>query len=202
MDEPVQEQTLQKKGWPKGKKRGPRKPADAPPSVPELSPEPERPTVPIKPFDPEQDEELVVVSAHLSTGSKLDFRCSAFSCEGRDWEFVSFPHRRGFKTLRIMRADSLADLQITAPEQFFENLRRQAAPAPARLASVPPMPSYSDEGTGTPQIATNPFTKFIKDEKANVSRAVTTQDGTPRAVVTEHTKEGKVRQITVGASMV
>lgn len=194
-------ETPKKRGWPKGKSRGPRKPAPvapAPPVEPQAPPAP-RPTLPPPPTarpDPETEVEICAVEALTTTGLRFNFTCSAFSSNGSNYEFVSFPRRRGFKTIRVLKADQLAALSIEAPEQFFAALRpvvapQAAAPAP-QLRMVPP------QETSAPMAYISPIAQQLKDEKANVSRAKPDKYGRPMAEVVG---EGGNREV-VGASMV
>lgn len=196
----VPEAPKTKRGWPKGKARGPRKPAPvapAPPVEPQTpyAPTPTPPPVqtPPAPFDPETEVELCVVEAITSTGMKVGFRCSAFSANQTGYEFVSFPRRRGFKTVRVLKADQLAALSIEAPEQFFAALR-PVVPQSQPVAR----PTLVASETSAPMAYISPIAQQLKDEKANVAKPKQDKYNRPMAEVVG---EDGTRQI-VGASMV
>jgi len=179
-----------KRGWPKGKPRGPRKPrAEEPASMPPPSP----PRAPAASYEP------VSASGVMKNGTKFSLRAIAFEREAGQWVFVSYPETRGFKTLTIYRLDELASISITAPERDFEGLK---APAPVQSYTGDPAPQQSyvrgvpaasvpDYAGGDPRRAADP--------RANKAERVPRTDGAPipqSAVVGE---DG--RKIIVGATM-
>lgn len=131
------------------------------------------------------DNDFVSVELVLKTGHKLSFVAGAFKTTLAGYEFVSYPEQRGTKSVRVVRADSIAMIQITAPEPFFENANLMPAP----LALVAPLE------TGGPVSYVNPH---AKDARANPGRAIRTPDGTPAAEVIGFDGKPEV----IGASMV
>jgi hypothetical protein len=159
-----------RRGWPKGKPRGPRKPVAFPPSQePIPTPAPSPPT-PQPAYDPETEVELVSVSAHLSSGRDLAFRCSVWEEGPGSWKFISFPRRRGYKTLRVLRALDLASLEIEAPEPFFDKFKASPAPFPEPV-TIP----FGTAGTypaPVPVMHVSPVAQIVRDTKANQARRV------------------------------
>jgi hypothetical protein len=191
-----------KRGWPKGKARGPRKPApisspaiDPPPAPTPAPPVYDQPPPPAA-ADPETEVELCAVKVVTNTGQSYSLGCSAFSSNATGYEFVSFPRRRGYKVLTLLKADQIAILAIEAPEQFFQTLRPVAAPPPLTYTQQP-LHAVPME-TGTPVVTVNPLAQRIKDEKANVAKAAKDEYGRPSAEIVDD----KGNRSVVGAAMV
>lgn len=141
MDGPIDtenltEQPKKKRGWQKGRPRGPRKPSVAPPAPP-TAPIPfasQEPTgakwEPIR----EEPPEPVEVRAVTTTGRDIAFAASSFLVQNGRYVFTSYPAQRGYKRVTVLKADQLAMLAVTAPEEMAETLKVQTAPA---LTSAP-----------------------------------------------------------------
>ena len=75
------------------------------------------------------DEYPISVEVILKTGHKSAFGAFEFKQTPQGWEFTSYPEKRGYKSVRIVKADAIAAIEITAPGQFFEAAVLAAAPA-------------------------------------------------------------------------
>lgn len=160
MDEQIEQPEKPKRGWPKGKKRGPRNPAIqtpsvAPPALP-TAPAPFAPTGPTSAkYEPSREEppEPVSVEAVTTSGERVWLSASSFLVQNGRYVFTSYPAQRGYKRVTILKADHLASLTVTAPEEMAEALKVQAQqPAPPTYLNL----SGSDAG-GAMAPATGPI---------------------------------------------
>jgi hypothetical protein len=119
----------------------------------------------------------------LKTGHKSSFAADEFKKTPEGWEFTSYPEERGYKSVRVVKSDSVAAIEITAPSQFFE--------APA-IVTQAPMPA------GVPPVGPQTYTA----RPPNKSIPLRTEDGRPKAAVPVYDKEGNESQLVVDASMV
>ena len=111
------------------------------------------------------NEAPISVSVILKTGHKDSFSAYEFKKTAEGWEFTSYPENRGCKSVRLVKADSVAAIEITAPNQFFEAATQAVShPSPSNAVIVPQPQTY--------------------EAKKNVAFTVRTKDGTPRAVAT------------------
>jgi hypothetical protein len=196
MDEQT-EQPKKTRGWPKGKKRGPRpqKASVAPPAPPTApahfasleptyaKPEPTR----------EEPPEPVSVEAITTTGQRVALSASSLLVQNGRYVFTSYPPMRGYKRVTILRADQLASLSVTAPEDIAEMLKAQpTAPhvqpfpgsdaVPAAMGSAPivfgpPLqrPPYSG---GDPR-------RFVRDQNVERAANVPNPPGIPMAEISK-----------------
>ena len=107
-----------KKGWPKGKPRGPRKPMEP------LFEEPPPP---------------VWVDGVMKDGSTFRFQCWSFDVSVTPWKFLSWAERRGRKVMRLISPTQLVSINIEAPEEMFSPQPPGIPPpiSPAAAISVP-----------------------------------------------------------------
>lgn len=201
MDEPT-EQPKKTRGWPKGKPRGPRKPLAAPPAPPTAP----TPFVPPEPtgakWEPIREEppEPVSVSAVTNSGQQVMFYASSFLVQNGRYVFTSYPAMRGFKRITILKADQMASISVTAPEEMAETLKVQPQPpqtisAPLTFpgtenvvgAMVPPeaRPIVYGPPLQRPPYAGGDPRRFVRDQ--NVERAATIPNapGIPMAEISK-----------------
>ena len=117
-----------KKGWPKGKPRGPRKPMEP------LFEEPPPP---------------VWVDGVMKDGSTFRFQCWSFDVSVTPWKFLSWAERRGRKVMRLLSPAQVVSINIEAPEEMFN-------PSPAQVAALiapPPVPSSAPRVEVNPMLA-------------------------------------------------
>ena len=148
MDEQTPEQP-KKRGWPLGKKRGPRAPGapSVPPPAATTNPTPLAPPEPAQAPGTEPPEP-VSVEAITTTGQRVSLTASSFLVQNGRYVFTSYPPMRGYKRVTILRAEQLASLSVTAPEEMAEMLKvAPVAPQP-NLTSAPLTFPGTDSMTG------------------------------------------------------
>lgn len=158
--------------WPKGKPRGPRQVTTPPP------------TPPAKTYEP------VHAKFTMVSGIEGIIRASSFDVANGRYTFVSFPPERGFKTVTILKADQLAMLEITAPDQMCEQLKAEEARTLAQAVVPPP--------TSGPVHFMNPIAQKIRDANATGAVNIPNPPGIPMSKITRN-DEG--REEIVGASL-
>ncbi len=213
MIEDATDEQPKKRGWPKGKARGPKR-ASAPPVHPQMppTPSPTGPPAPVAP--PAPAYEPVDVRGSLTNGKDFVFKCSDFNRENGNYVFVSFPATRGFKTLTILKVLDVAAISVTAPEGSLSRLLAPVAPAPvanwrptAPVAPPPPQP-LPGVWTGNPQVNTmtppppqiqvNPYAQAIRDSAATQAVRIPHEGGLPMSQISAG-EDGKTT--VVGATM-
>ncbi len=184
VDEPTQEQP-KRRGWPKGKLRGPRKPkVEEPPAPPPISAqEPPKP----KTFTEPVEATVVYKSGHSST-----FEASEWEESDKEFRFTSYPEKRGHKIVHYFRREEIAAMSIMAPEAFFRTAKAEERPTVA----LPVKPQYIG---GDPQVSIAPGNPRAPMNRA---RAVTGPGGIPQSIVTETDEQGNLREVVRGASAV
>lgn len=200
MDEqiPIQEEPPKKKrGWQKGRKRGPRKPLEAPQTP--VPPQPLPPATPPAPANPEPSGayEPLSVSGVTASGSRFTFLASDFSRQNGNYTFVSYPPTRGFEMITVLWPSQLAMLEITGPIPMVDKLK-----APVVVtAPVGPPPSYPIEGAMAPpsgpivygpnqQIVRPPYynsdpRQAVRDAAAQAGETIRNPAGVPVSVVSK-----------------
>lgn len=149
------------------------------------------------------EEFPVKVSGVLKSGHKIaEFSAFAFQQTREGWDFITYPEQRGYKTIITVKADSVALLSITAPEQMIEQSKR------VEQATVASGPVY-DEGDPQhgPRTHLSAANRTRTAEGAN--RSVSRPDpeappgmGRPMAIVPEYDEKGKQREIKIDAAMI
>jgi hypothetical protein len=111
----------------------------------------------------------------FKTGHKLSFSFFAFRQIPGGYEFIDYPDQKGYKTVRLIRSDAIASIEVTAREQELDAFSLvPAQPSAAPLALAPGV-GYVD---GDPQhgpktyVARDPRSSTMgpatgRDEKAN-----------------------------------
>lgn len=132
--------------------------------------------------------EPVKAKAVFVSGAKVELKASSFDVVAGRYTFVSFPPERGFKTVTILKADQLAMLEITAPDQMCEALKD----APPVTALPPP------QQTSGPVHFMNPIAQKIRDANATGAVNIPNPPGIPMSKITRN-DEG--REEIVGASL-
>lgn len=185
MDEQA-EDPKPKRGWPKGKPRGPRKKNPAP----QAPPEPPATPPPPKPFTEPVECTVVYKSGQIST-----FEASDWEERGDEVRFVSWPEKRGHKVVHYFRRSELAAMSIMAPVEFFDRKKpvQPDVPPPAAAAVLAPPREYV---SGDPQISIAP-----RRPAPNRSTAASV-NGVPRTVAKVYDTDGEVHEEAIGASMV
>ncbi len=182
-DQPLEPQPKRRGGWPKGRPRGPR---STTPSVPGSSP-PSQPVATAS-YEPVQVEAITV------SGERFSLAATSFSVENGRYLFVSFPEQRGFKTVTVLKADQMAMLKVTAPDEMCDRLKSVPASAqliagsglvPEPVTYGPPMPLVKPNYSGgDPR-------RFVPPEVAQdmpnpagipVSRISKGEDGVPEII--------------------
>jgi len=123
-----------KKGWPKGKPRGPRKGL-----IDRIYKEPEPPPP-------------VWVRVYWKNGNLLRFRCWTFDLSVTPWKFLAFAEHRGRKMMWLINPAETFNVEIEAPDEMFN-------PSPAQVAALiapPPVPSSA------PRVEVNPMLAEIR----------------------------------------
>ena len=84
-------------------------------------------------------EQAVIV---FKTGHRLAFSFFAFLQVPGGYEFIDYPGDRGYKTVRLIRSDAIASIEVTARETELDGFGLVAAvatpvglPAPAGWSS-------------------------------------------------------------------
>jgi hypothetical protein len=135
------------------------------------------------------EEEFVQVKVLTKAGQSTQFTASEMERTSDGYRFISFPERRGFKKMIVIKNDAIATISIEAPDTFFKVFDGQVLQMPevlreklAQQTEAPKVP-YTD---GDPR-ASRPFV---------MARPVRTEDGTPASIVRINNVE-----VPVGAAM-
>ena len=129
-------------------------------------------------------DNAVAVIVVLKTGHKMSFGCFSFEKVNGGYSFTTYPEQRGHKTIKIVKDDSIASIEITAPEHM---LREIEMPAMA--------PSYP---AGDPQrTQSGPQTHMSLRAGARPVQGVG-----PMSVVKTFEKDGSEREMVVNAGMI
>lgn len=137
------------------------------------------------------DEELVQVRLTTRTGQQTGFSASAVERVTGGYKFISYPEKRGYKKMIVVKDDAIATISIEAPEPFFEAIKF-VDPAGVVQHTVTSAANYPE---GDPTTAVNPILRRVREEA--MAKAVKTEHGTPASVVK---LDG--REIQVGAAMI
>ena len=124
MDEIPEIPAPKRRGWPKGKPRGPRKAVPAPMQAP--APEPEAP---------------IHVVVELKNGVRNEFGAATHSVDG-NFHVFAYPAEkdRYRQTKRYYAMSEIVSLEITEPRQTYDyTARREETVAPILVPPVPPV---------------------------------------------------------------
>lgn len=175
--------------WPKGKPRGPRVPKPPLPEPPSPIPSP-----PVPPQPPSPAFEPVNVRATLVSGETLEFRATDFEVQNGRYSFTSYPEMRGFKTVRLIRSDQAAMLEITAPESMTEKLKAAQMPVPT-MTAPPSLAGHEAQATMAPIVYGPPLQRppydggdprrLVKDSRAEHAANLPNAPGIPMAEISK-----------------
>ena len=148
-------------------------------------------------MDNEAPVHVVIV---LKTGQRMTFDCFSFERLDAGYSFVSYPEKRGYKTQKIVRDESIASIEVTAPEPMMEKMQPPA-----------PVPLYQN---GDPRVAPSgpkttlsAFNKLRKCDGTPVAIPLRDREappglGRPMAAIPTFDEEGNQIDVPVGAAMI
>ncbi len=197
------EQPKKARGWPKGKARGPRKPATSPVQPQTPPPPAPAPSAPVAPPAPAPAAyEPVDVRGSLVSGKEFALKCSDYNRQNGNYVFISYPLTRGLATVTLLKIVDVAAISITAPEAGLNRLLAPPVPQP------PPPPTYQTVAPFTaqsvpaapagPQVNFNPYAQAIRDTAATQAARVPNEAGLPMSTISAG-EDG--RSTVVGATM-